>query len=250
MTLGVIGSTSDLLRVTGSDWLPGTGIWKLTVYLYASSYRVLINDVLQFAGNNASYLTNTCFGLGSHLPGGTFSDISIQAATGWKRITYLGDSITAFQGYSQMVAYTYNTHKAHAINRSQSGAAMRWGDLDRQAKVAVKDNADIIIIAMGTNDLADYADATTIYERSLNALKISNPNAKIYGMGILPKKWAPNPMLTPTNLSIQTACENAGVPFWDTSGWIDPIADTVDGIHPNEDGSKKIVAEVLKRLPK
>jgi lysophospholipase L1-like esterase len=131
------------------------------------------------------------------------------------------------------------------ISHSVAGQSI-MANMDTQTAAAATDDASIIIIALGTND-ADDAGITAVYQNDINALKASNPHAKIYGMGIL-DKTTPGARIN-NNTRIQTACSNAGIPYWNTTGWIVPATDTADGTHPNLLGWNKIYPQVIALLP-
>lgn len=52
------------------------------------------------------------------------------------------------------------------------------------------------------------------------------------------------------NEIIKTVCKQEKVPFVDMSGVLDPLNDLEDGLHPNEEGHKKIFEAVKKMLEK
>jgi hypothetical protein len=70
-------------------------------------------------------------------------------------------------------------------------------------------------------------------------------------MGILPEiNTAAGDANNPRIQAAVGAAAAAGVncTYWNTDGWIDPSADTSDGLHPTEAGHAKILAEVLARI--
>jgi lysophospholipase L1-like esterase len=118
--------------------------------------------------------------------------------------------------------------------------------MDEQTVEAASDNADIIIILLGTN--GDTYDVQAEYTENLQELQTSNPNAVIYGVGIIPRDDGGDNGRSIKNPRIAAACAAAGVTYWDTDGWIVPATDTTDGLHPTEAGQIKIANEMLARL--
>jgi lysophospholipase L1-like esterase len=137
------------------------------------------------------------------------------------------------------------------INHAVSGAWITTqaggSDMDEQTVAAENDNADVIFILLGTN--GDTYVIQAEYEENLEELKTSNPNAVIYGIGILPRADPTDNGRSTKNPLIEAACSSAGVTYWNTDGWIDPATDTTDGLHPTEAGQIKIANEILARLP-
>jgi lysophospholipase L1-like esterase len=130
--------------------------------------------------------------------------------------------------------------KGHAVSGQSIMAHM-----DAQTVAAASDAADVIIVALGTND-TDNAGITAEYTENLQELQASNAGAAIYCMGILPKTAAG--ARAANNARIEAAAAAAGATYWSTDGWIDPATDTSDGLHPNAGGAAKILTEVLARV--
>ena len=124
-----------------------------------------------------------------------------------------------------------------------------------QAAACAGDNADKIIMALGTNDnnAGDMGVLQATVEAAIDTVRASNTRARVYYMNVLPC-WTDNTGATPSDrgnirTAIAAACTSKGVTCWDTysTPWID-AGDTSDGTHPTVDGCAKIVAQVLARL--
>ena len=150
------------------------------------------------------------------------------------RITALGDSLTWWgpPNWLATVAANYNGGRTEVRNHAVGGNSI-MANMDAQTLAAAGDNANIILVALGTND-ADDAGITAEYTQNLNALKASNPDARIYCMGILARMSAAIGAVN--NPRIQAACAAAGVTYWNTDGWINTATDLDDTVHLNDAG--------------
>jgi lysophospholipase L1-like esterase len=171
-----------------------------------------------------------------------------------KRLTVLGDSISGTAaGYSwaTLVASGYAGASLGLCHHGAPGATILTdgdgdADMDAQTLAAAGDDADLIILELGTND-ADTENIVAEYVENVLELKASNPRATIFGMGILDKTDVG--ARAANNTRLLAACATAGITFWNTDGWIVPATDTSDGTHPTAAGHAKIAAQVLARLP-
>lgn len=170
-----------------------------------------------------------------------------------KKITILGDSISAnkpLTGWQALVGRNYNSGQNVVYNRSMAGATiMTDGDSDSdmaaQVTASQYDDADLVIIELGTND-PDDAGITAEYTAQVNRLKAYHPRATICGMGILPRTADATRLIN--NPRIEAACTATGISYWNTDGVIDPADDTDDGVHPTDAGDVKIDIDIRARL--
>jgi lysophospholipase L1-like esterase len=171
-------------------------------------------------------------------------------------ISVLGDSISDGAGeWPSLIAETRPLAISdHAV--ASMGILQGATNMAAQVTATANDNADKIIIALGTNDsnAGDMGALQTAAENGIDALRVSNPNAALYWLGPLPK-WTNNTGATPVDLSnirtaIQAACTAKSVIYWDsfTTPWI-TAGQTSDGTHPTAEGHAAIAAQVLARLP-
>ena len=171
------------------------------------------------------------------------------------RLSILGDSIS-----DQVTDWPYPTARQHndgevtIFNHAVAGNSI-IASLATQVAAAANDNADIIIIHIGTNDddAGDMGALQAVYEAGIIALKASNSRTTIYAMNVL-KRWTnPGGLAEVDKGNIRTAvdaaCTAQGITCWDTytATWID-AADTTDGVHPDVAGIVKVSDEVIALL--
>ena len=172
------------------------------------------------------------------------------------RFGVLGDSISndSVLEWPGLVRFGYRDNYATLSNHASAGESIA-GHMATQVTAAASDNANIIIIALGTNDnnAGDMGALQATYEAGIVALKATNPNATIYAMNVLPR-WEDETTGAEVDKSnirtaIAAACTAQSVTCWDTytTPWIDQD-ETVDGTHPDATGQAAIAAEVLSRL--
>jgi lysophospholipase L1-like esterase len=164
-------------------------------------------------------------------------------------LSVLGDSIAQYTSLRNWVQGVAQTRGWRVVNHGYSGSSIMGAShgQTQQTTEAENDGASYIILQHGVND-ADNAGITATYAANIAALKLSNPAATIYGMGILPNTGATAAYRDTNNGRIEVACAAQGIAYWNTDGWIVPATDTSDGLHPNDTGAAKIMAEILTRL--
>lgn len=175
------------------------------------------------------------------------------------RFSFLGDSITVGvaatdnMGYADMVVANYPV-AAIGVNHGVGGAIALTG-MDSQVAAASADNANIIIMAFGTNDDNGGNMAALQAEIEENIVEIAgtNPLALIYYLNVLPK-WTDNTGVTEIDKSnirtaVAAACAAQSITCWDTYTvpWID-AADTTDGTHPTDGGHGKVKDKIISLL--
>jgi lysophospholipase L1-like esterase len=243
--IGFTGSQSNNRVIHYYNGVPSTTALTFNAALSPSDGMV-IGSRYVWDQNTSGYIAHVAF-TNREMTG---AEMMRAATIGYKPIAmlFLGNSITAstllsfpkliWQGYSRRAGY---------INRGVGGSTIMAGaaPMSTQVTASASDNADVIILEFGTND-ADDAGITAEYQAQIVALQASNPAARIYGLGILPRS---SDNVAVNNPRIHTACTNAGVTYWDPVGWIDPATDTSDGVHPTAAGHAKIATQILALLP-
>jgi lysophospholipase L1-like esterase len=165
-------------------------------------------------------------------------------------VTIIGDSIpadNAIPSWAHQLGTSNDGNSYTLFNLGVSGHSI-MANMDADVVLAAIQDADIIILTLGTNDnnAGDMTALQAEVEENIIELKASNTNATIYYMNVLPRS-------TDKALirgAIAAACTAQSITCWDTTGWIDPTigVDTSDGLHPNAAGHAKILAQVQARL--
>lgn len=258
--------SNDMISATG--WFHAALTWSLADNkmqgFYKGAFRNSVAGLTDFSGN-----TLEAAGLGrttsvSRLWSGdmahaalwdrALSDAEIANTYLWrggiKRFAVLGDSIAggnlAIPTWPFVLMDQHSDGNNYLMRHSVSGATI-VADFATQVAAAAGDDADVIMIGMGTNDdnAGDMEALQAAAEAGLAALKLSNPRAVIAWMGVLPRAVDKANI----NTAVAAACAAQSVTFWDVSGWgWDYATDTSDGVHPNQTGVQKIVTEVLALL--
>lgn len=217
------------------------------VLLRGSQWRVLDDQGAVMAGGvAAANKGNTLVGLvnPAGATGAAWDSIEVRPlTTHWKSFSVIGDSISANNtAWNGIVSVRYGDHLNYMYNHAVAGAKVSTS-MDQQTDKSEADGADFTIIALGTNDSLD--DFQAEYLENLVELwgSLGRP---IYAMGVLPKTGS-KAIRETENGYIQAA--GVDVTYWNTDGWIDPLSDTSDGLHPNAAGNEKIASRVLGLLP-
>jgi len=110
---------------------------------------------------------------------------------------------------------------------------------------------DIVLVHLGTNDMAqNNSVASTINEIKdlITLLRADNPNVKVLLATLIPAddllwSWAYKiPLLNAEIPAIADEMSTTDSPVYiiDQYNGFDPVTDTFDGVHPNEDGEEKM----------
>jgi hypothetical protein len=169
-------------------------------------------------------------------------------------ITVQGDSIcTNSNSWTARLILAYPS-KAVLFCHAYTGESI-MSHMDAQTVAAANDDADIIILSLGTNDnnAGDMNALQAEVEENIAELKATNPRARLFYLNVLPR-WVDNSTGAEVNKSairaaIAAACTAQGIPCWDpyTTPWITQDQ-TVDGLHPNSDGHISITTHIQECL--
>jgi lysophospholipase L1-like esterase len=171
-------------------------------------------------------------------------------------VSFIGDSITAWTSGATWAARfvgNYLGGRVVAQNHAVASMGILTGASNMAAQIisAANDNANKLIIAIGTNDdnsAGNLSALQTAYQNGIDAFRASNPSASVFALNVLPK-WTNNTGSTPIDTSniktaISNACTAKGVPCPDTTGVI-VAADTTDGTHLGPTGITKVYNFVM-----
>jgi lysophospholipase L1-like esterase len=178
-----------------------------------------------------------------------------------RTIEFVGDSITVGQLSSRqaLTAYGWLVGERLGVEHTQiaQGGACLVATADGCVGLSVqflktgaepgspdwdfaRYRADAVVINLGTNDSGHGVhtpEFQATYVTLLERVRQKYPNAAIFALQTFRKKF-----VTQTRNAV-TARTNAGdrnVFFVDTEGWITESTDTVDNVHPNDQGHRKI----------
>lgn len=195
---------------------------------------------------------------GSWAVGSGISELRVVRASGWKRLSLVGDTLSLpGERWPAKVERAYNARRAYIDYRSGEGATLlsqAGNDLDAlAAQVIASDQPYAVVVALGAYDSSAEGVQARV-EANLNTLGAAFPLARLYCLAPLPCTSGPayaSGSLAGIRAAIATACSATGkASFWDTYSdpWIDPATVTSDGLLPNEQGHERIAARVLERL--
>jgi len=173
-----------------------------------------------------------------------------------KIISVLGDSISNdANDWPHQLIPLYNDGYVFMRTHAVAGDSI-VANMATQVTEAKNDNADIIIMQLGTNDIdaTDAMEIQTIVESQIERLQLGNDRATLYYLLPLPR-WTDitGEILVDLTLvrgAIISACIAKDVTYWDT--YTDPwivASDTSDGVHPTLDGGIKVAKRVTALLP-
>ena len=206
-----------------------------------------------------------------------------------KYLSILGDSISTYMGVSNDTAANYTIganpyfyqgefplEKTYfmrilktfemrlCINNSYSGGNLSGVDdfssgVNRAEQLSRDDgtNPDFIIIFLGINDVGRGVDVSVFsddYEKTLNKIKAKYPKAKVCCVN-LPDRGYLKQRTEAFNNAIYDAVVKAGSNFFVADLYHSRLnndfyyLNTVDGLHPDEDGMK-IIADVIEEAIK
>ncbi|MCO1580188.1 GDSL-type esterase/lipase family protein [Crossiella sp. SN42] len=178
-----------------------------------------------------------------------------------KIIEFVGDSITVGQRSSKqaLTAYGWLTGEKLKAGHTQiavGGAclhpaadgclSMREGFLrtglatNAPAWNFNRYRANAVVINLGTNDVGHNVskeDFRSSYVTLLRRAREKYPTAAIFAMGSFRKRYLPE-----TQAAVRTLNDGGdrNVHYVNTEGWINEATDTVDNVHPNDQGHRKI----------
>jgi lysophospholipase L1-like esterase len=195
---------------------------------------------------------NTFWGLYAEQPQGNWDFIEVKPIhRRMQSISVMGDSISNDDAeWPGIYAARHNNGYCLVKNHAAAGSTIQ-DFMHSQALSCIADAADYALVLLGTNDSHGY-NPTAEYQENLQELWAAL-HKPIYCLGILPTTtWTDGDRNT-FNSRLQAAVDNAvsggaNAIYWSTDGWIDPAADTSDGLHLNTLGQIKIADQIEARL--
>lgn len=178
-----------------------------------------------------------------------------------KIIEFVGDSITVGQQSSKqaLTAYGWLTGEKLKAGHTQIAVggsclhpaadgclSMREGflrtglALNAPAWDFSRYRAKAVVINLGTNDVGHSVTGEQFHSSYVTLLRRARekyPTAAIFAMGTFRKRYLPE---TQAAVKVLNDGGDRNVYFVDTEGWINESTDTVDKVHPNDQGHRKI----------
>lgn len=245
------GAVSELISASSLFYEGGSVMAVKSGAFYSLYYNYVQIGAMQEI-TDAAILAGTYCGMYSTHSDATLDGFTLGARATPARIAIIGDSIAAISNSTGVwpypVARRYNQGTVALSNHATTNMGVLVGTTNMAAQVtaAATDNADIIIMALGTNDnnAGDMGALQTAVENGIDTLRGTNPSAALYYMNVLPRASGDKSLV---RAAIVAACAAKSVPCWDTvtDPWIVPATDTSDGLHPNAAGNVKIRDRVL-----
>ncbi|MDN4646579.1 SGNH/GDSL hydrolase family protein [Arthrobacter sp. PsM3] len=166
----------------------------------------------------------------------------------------IGDSYS--QGANNTVVWPVLVSEARKIsitNKAVGGVGYAVGEkrFIEQAKLAVLDEPDIIIVAGSRNDVANPAGVQAAADEVFTFLKQNAPGARIVIIGPMWSSSAPDKGAVIANEGVRTAAEAHGLAFIDAlaENWLsDPAWIQKDGVHPTDAGEAELANHIGGKL--
>jgi lysophospholipase L1-like esterase len=250
----VVNGTYSAVQTTSKTFAGGS----LMLVKSGETYSIYYDSVLVGTAktiSDATIVNNTLGGIVSGHTGITLDEYTASAKTTLKRFGIIGDSIPAVTSgngiWPFLVARRNNEGACSIANHAAGNMGVLVGasNLAAQVTASASDNADIIIMALGTNDdnAGNMATLQAAVESGIDTLRGTNAAATVYYMNVLPRTSGDKALV---RAAIAAACAAKSVTCWDTvtDAWIDPATDTSDGLHPTAAGYVKIRDRILARI--
>ncbi len=157
-----------------------------------------------------------------------------------KTLAILGDSIEVSFGHMNAVyAFAdrlgYQLHNASIFGSSVSDVPDWDSALMRYQQDIVRYKPDLLVIALGTNDVGHGVPVDEFqknYETLLLGIRAGSPRTKIIAVGLLYRNdWIPVYKIQTFNAAIRTLAAKYQIPYVDSFDWF-TAEDLMDGLHP------------------
>lgn len=150
------------------------------------------------------------------------------------------------------------------VNNSWSGGNLSGADdedsgVNRVCELSTDsgDSPDIVIVFMGTNDLGRRLELSVFaadYKKTLSVIKEKYPNAYVCCVNLADRFPEMKPQTEAFNKAIADAAASVGERFFIADLFGSPLnnrnyyLNTVDGLHPDEDGMRMIAEVVIEAI--
>ncbi|MFC1646678.1 GDSL-type esterase/lipase family protein [Patescibacteria group bacterium] len=174
------------------------------------------------------------------------------------KFAVLGDSISTLYGYENYSFLTSNIMGWDLYDASVSRSTLTdnkksyFPGIKRYQKDIVKLKPDVVLIALGSNDVINGISDELFgqrYKTLVKNLYKDLPGVKIYCLGLFDATSGYYQKSKIYNQQIQLACDDKKAVYIDTKGLL-INADLVDGIHPDKKVQGKIVERIVEYITK
>lgn len=266
LTVGFTGTTVRLRQRNAIDFFAAIDGGPFTSYVNRSGTVDLTPTPLA-AGNHTLRISYRPIA-GSYKGDAVFQGITLDSgartfapAVPKKTVEFVGDSITVGQLSSRQALTAYGWLVGEKLGAGHTRIAVGGACLSPSTDgcLAMRDGflrtglaasappwdfsryrADAVVVNLGTNDVGHGvtgAQFQNAYVTLLRRAREKYPTAALFAMGTFRKRY-----LAETQAAVRTLNDggDANVAFVDTTGWIVEATDTVDNVHPNDAGHRKI----------
>lgn len=170
-------------------------------------------------------------------------------------VAFLGDSISV--GFSEE-NYTYKFAEKLGMllhNASVFGSRVwqnpAWDSATRRLhKDIIAFNPEVIIVALGTNDLSDgvsQQDFQRDYSQLITQIRRGTPNSKVVALGLFKRKDISEFKVMQFSRIVATVSQENNILFIDPYNWLTE-EDLMDNVHPSIESQKKLADKLYDAL--
>lgn len=162
-----------------------------------------------------------------------------------KTLAVFGDSISVSFGqlnywYEVADRLGYQLHNASIFGSSIVQNHVSDWSLDRLQRDIIRYRPNVLIIFLGTNDLAQDSDIFSAnYTRLIETVQNNSPETRILSVGLLRRKDIPDSRVALFNSIIESIDSARHIPYISTFDWLE-YGDLQDVVHPSPQSQPKL----------
>jgi lysophospholipase L1-like esterase len=266
LVVGFTGTTVKLKQRGTIDFFASIDGGAFTSYVNVSG-AVNLTPTRLSAGNHTLRVSYRPVA-GSYKGDAVFQGIAVDSgattfapAIPSKIVEFVGDSITVGQRSSKQALTAYGWLVGEKLKTGHTQIAVGGACLHPAADgcIGMRDKflstglpsgspnwdffryrANAVVINLGTNDVGHSVTKEQFqasYVTLVRRAREKYPTAAIFALGTFRKRYLPE---TQAAVKVLNDAGDRNVFFVNTEGWIDEATDTVDNVHPNDQGHRKI----------